>query len=205
MKIARRERHPAGPANPTTTVPAGAASVPPPGPATPVTDRAQCDPVRSRAPHAIASATGSLTAVCSRSTSSGTPSSVVFIRFVYVEKAAREVIGTARHRRNPPCQQPPGAALGHAERLRPRAQGIAHHQFEGVQVLRIDPVAQNRLDLRTHLGKQSLGLGFGIAARAEVHLNISRRGQNGSHRVGVLRVNGRDPLVHLGLGMSAMR
>ncbi len=69
-------------ASPMNTVPTGAPSSPPSGPAYPVTDSAYVDPVRFRAPIAIASATGSLTAPCSPSRAASTPSSSVFIRSV---------------------------------------------------------------------------------------------------------------------------
>ena len=57
------------------TVPTGFASVPPPGPAMPVTATATSTPSRSTAPRAIASATGSLTAPCSAISAGSTPSS----------------------------------------------------------------------------------------------------------------------------------
>ena len=64
---------PWGPATAMCTKPTGFCSLPPPGPATPVMAKPQSAPVSRRAPSAIASATGSLTAPWVSSSASGTP------------------------------------------------------------------------------------------------------------------------------------
>src|SRR5207237_1058672 len=65
---------PSGPCACTYTRPTGFSGVPPPGPATPVTDTATSTPRRERAPEAIAAAVSAETAPCRSSTSAGTPS-----------------------------------------------------------------------------------------------------------------------------------
>ena len=64
-KSKRRSRSPIGPLACRKTSPTGFSSVPPPGPATPVTDTATSAPSRSRAPRAIAAAVSAETAPCS--------------------------------------------------------------------------------------------------------------------------------------------
>jgi len=67
--------NPSGPgaAAAMNTVPTGLASVPPSGPAMPVTAIPQAEPEIRQIPAAMASATGALTAPCARKSSSGTP------------------------------------------------------------------------------------------------------------------------------------
>src|SRR5262245_57073974 len=77
-----------GPSDPGTaaamyTVPTGFAGVPPSGPAMPVTAIPHGEPDMRQMPAAIASATGALTAPCSRSIASGTPSSCCLASFEY--------------------------------------------------------------------------------------------------------------------------
>ena len=57
------------------TSPTGFCALPPPGPATPVTATVMSACERASAPWVIARATASLTAPCSTSIASGTPSS----------------------------------------------------------------------------------------------------------------------------------
>ena len=59
------------------TVPTGLASLPPVGPAMPVTPTPTSTPARRRTPSAIATATISLTAPCAAMSASGTPSSAI--------------------------------------------------------------------------------------------------------------------------------
>ena len=60
------------------TVPTGFSAVPPSGPAIPVTPTPMSTRERDLMPSAIAVATGSLTAPCAFSISSGTPSNSIF-------------------------------------------------------------------------------------------------------------------------------
>ncbi len=82
-RIGRLARAPSGPASAMATVPTGFSADPPSGPATPVILTPSSVPKRCRTPSAIARATGSLTAPCSASMSSGTPSSRVFTVLSY--------------------------------------------------------------------------------------------------------------------------
>src|SRR5262245_9275389 len=65
------------------TVPTGLVGVPPSGPAIPVPAIPHGDPEIRQMPAAIASATGALTAPCSRSRASGTPRSCCLASFEY--------------------------------------------------------------------------------------------------------------------------
>ena len=67
----------AGRATANHTVPTGFSSVPPPGPAMPVTETAMSTPSRCSAPSAIARATASLTAPCRLDQLRRTPSSAI--------------------------------------------------------------------------------------------------------------------------------
>src|SRR5215472_1192052 len=68
-------------ANPTMTSPTGLAGLPPPGPATPVTEIARSTGARATAPSAIAPAVSLLTAPCAAIVSGGTPSNCDFASF----------------------------------------------------------------------------------------------------------------------------
>jgi hypothetical protein len=75
LALSLRPARVVGRASASHTVPTGLPGTAPPGPAMPVTATARCTGARFSAPSAIASATGSLTAPCARSSASGTPSS----------------------------------------------------------------------------------------------------------------------------------
>ena len=62
-------------------MPTGFSTLPPSGPAMPVIASARSTPARSRAPRAMCSATGALTAPCAAISASLTPSSSTFEAF----------------------------------------------------------------------------------------------------------------------------
>src|SRR5579864_7648065 len=68
------------------TSPTGFSALPPPGPATPVTDTARSTRARATAPFAIAIAVSLLIAPCAARVASGTPRSSIFAAFEYVTK-----------------------------------------------------------------------------------------------------------------------
>ena len=104
--------------------PFGLLSVPPPGPAMPVVDKAKSAPETRRAPSAMAAATGSLTAPCTASRSAGTPSASSFVWLAYVTKPAGKISdapGTSvmRPANDPPVQDSAVARVSFFSRSRP--------------------------------------------------------------------------------------
>ena len=100
---------PAVDATPYQIVPTGFASLPPPGPAMPVTETAASAPSRSTAPRAIASATGSLTAPCSATSAGSTPSTPGLELVGVGDDAAHVDVRAARDLRQPRPDQAAGA------------------------------------------------------------------------------------------------
>ncbi len=189
-----------GPATARWTVPTGLASLPPPGPATPVIPTAQSLPRARRTPSAIARATGSETAPCSAIISGRHAHQLCLQRVAVGDGGAQEVVAAAGHGGDPLREEAAGARLGGGEGGSGGAQQIADHALQRVLLAGgEDGVAGERGEALHHRLQAGAALGLGTG-RGRLQADLAGVGQDGDRLAAELVVGRRDPLLHHRLG-----
>ena len=122
-------------ATPIQCVPTGLPSLPPSGPATPVTARPSSVPNRWLTPSAMAAAHSAETAPCSAISAAGTAELHLLGLVRVADHPAREVVGRAGHHRDRVADQPTGRGLGHGHAPAGFAEGDTQGPRRGLQLL----------------------------------------------------------------------